>query len=201
MTKYGYVRVSTAEQNVERQVKKMCELEIDNKNLFIDHASGKNMDRPQWRECVDKLKAGDTLYIDSLDRLGRSYELVTHEWRRITRDIGADICTLDLEIFDSAKFKAMGDIGRVVEDMLLSLLSYVAETERKKLLQRQAEGIAVAKSKGVYKGTEKMTFDIDLINLAETMLREGVPKCRVAETLGVSKQTVYNMLADGRLAV
>ena len=198
--RYGYVRVSTDEQNVDRQVKKMLAIGIDKDNLYIDHASGKNLERTEWLTLTNKLKRGDTLYIDSLDRLGRSYELVTREWRRLTQEVGIDICTLDLDIFDSTKFRAMGDIGRVVEDMLLSLLSYVAETERKKLLQRQAEGIAVAKAKGVYKGSVKKSFDDELLEQARiTLNTKG--KTATAQLLGVSVQTVYNMLSDGRLMV
>ena len=198
--RYGYVRVSTDEQNVDRQVKKMLAIGIDKDNLYIDRASGKNLARTEWLTLANKLKRGDTLYIDSLDRLGRSYELVTREWRRLTQEVGIDICTLDLDIFDSTKFRAMGDIGRVVEDMLLSLLSYVAETERKKLLQRQAEGIAVAKAKGVYKGSVKKSFDDELLEQARVTLNTK-GKTATAQLLGVSVQTVYNMLSDGRLMV
>lgn len=198
--RYGYVRVSTIEQNVDRQVKKMISLGIDTNCLYVDHASGKNMDRPEWVRLNERLMRGDTLYIDSLDRLGRSYDLVTKEWKRLTHERGIDICTLDLDIFDSSKFRAMGDIGRVVEDMLLSLLSYVAETERNKILKRQAEGIAAAKERGVYTGSSKKTLDEDTIERVNQALK-GEGKRAAAKEAGVSVQTIYNMIADGRLTL
>ena len=108
---YGYVRVSTVEQNVERQVAKMRELGIDGDALFVDRASGKDMDRPMWRELSARLEEGDTLVIDSLDRLGRDYDDVTEEWRRLTRDVGVRIRCLDLDFFDSAEFAEIGDLG------------------------------------------------------------------------------------------
>lgn len=194
---YGYVRVSTQEQNVTRQVEKMRALGIKENNIYIDHASGKNMNRPEWIKLNKALQAGDTLYIDSLDRLGRNYDLVINEWRRLTREVGIDIITLDLEVFDTCKFRAMGDIGKVVEDMLLSLLSYVAEAERKKIKQRQAEGIKIAKRLGKYKGSQKTKFDENILKEAQIALSTNVSAC--AKFLGVSRQTVYNMIDDGRL--
>lgn len=200
MTSYGYIRVSTEEQNVERQINKMLGLGISENNLYIDHASGKNMDRQNWQKLKSIIERGDVLFIDSLDRLGRSYELVTREWKELTKNRGVDIRTLDLDIFDSIKFREMGDIGHVIEDMLLSLLSYVAETERKKILSRQAEGIAIAKKRGVYKGKQKKEFSELAIKEATQKVKDGDKKA-AANSLGVSVQTIYNMLADGRLVV
>lgn len=200
MTKFGYVRVSTDAQNTERQIKKMCELGVGDNCLFIDHASGKDMNRPAWLALQGTVERGDTIYIDSLDRLGRTYDLVTSEWRRLTRELGVDIKMLDLEMFDSAKFREMGEIGTVMEDMLLSLLSYVADTERKKIKSRQAEGIAIAKTKGVYKGSKKIKVSKHKRQLVQTALSKD-DKPEIARVLGVSVGTVYNMLADGRLKV
>ncbi|MCL2548522.1 MAG: recombinase family protein [Symbiobacteriaceae bacterium] len=147
---FGYARVSTAEQSVERQVRKFEDLGIVPDCIFIDKSSGKDFQREQYQVLKLKLREFDLVYLDSLDRLGRSYDAIQDEWRHITHVIGADIVVLEQEaLFDSRKFKAMGDIGKVLETQFLSLLSYIADLERKKLLTRQREGIEVAKSKGV----------------------------------------------------
>lgn len=198
MTEYGYVRVSTAEQNPERQIVKMRALGLADGNVFVDYASGKNMDRPEWGRLMALVGEGDALYIDSLDRLGRSYDAVTAEWKRITREVGCDIVCLDLDFMNSASMRAMGDVGKVVEDMMLSLLSYVAETERKKTLTRQAEGIAVAKAAGKYKGGVNRSYPPEVIEAANLALREE-GKSAAAKVLGCTRGTVYRMIEDGRL--
>lgn len=201
MTRYGYVRVSTADQNEERQVKKMLDLGIDEQCIFIDKASGKNLERDSYKKLMDIIVSGDEIVLDSLDRLGRDYDDLTVEWRRITREVGCDLKALDLEFFDSAKFRAMGDVGKCVEDMLLSLLAYVAQTEREKMRQRQAEGIALAKERGAYAGRRPTKFDEGLIGEVEALLMGGGTKAEAAKMLGVNRMTVYRMIEDGRLAV
>lgn len=198
MTRYGYVRVSSKDQNEARQLEKMRELGIADKNLFIDKASGKDLEREQYQKLISLVEEGDEIIFDSLDRLGRDYDDLTIEWRRLTRDVGCDLKALDLEFFDSALFRSMGDIGKCVEDMLLSLLAYVAQTERKKNRQRQAEGIAIAKSLGKYKGKPKTIFPAELIDAANKALREE-GKSAAAKILNVSRITVYRMIEDGRL--
>ncbi|PHA21808.1 recombinase [Bacillus cereus] len=145
----GYIRVSSKGQNIERQLKKMKDLQIEERFIFIDRESGKNFDRPNFKAMKEIIREGDLVYIDSLDRLGRNYNGVITEWKFITRELKADIVVLDNEtLFDSRKFKGMGDMGKLMEDQFLSLLSYVAEQERNKIRQRQAEGIAAAKERG-----------------------------------------------------
>lgn len=199
MTVYGYIRVSSATQNPERQIRKMGELGIPSERLFVDFASGKNLDRPRYRELTALVADGDQIVVDSLDRLGRSYDDVTTEWRRLV-GMGVDIRCLDLDFFDSAKFREMGAIGVCVEDMLLSLLAYVAQTEREKNRQRQAEGIAVAKAEGKFKGKPKRSYDPALVEKAEAALRSK-GKAAAARVLGCHVNTVGNMIADGRLHV
>ncbi|HDX9614515.1 TPA: recombinase family protein [Bacillus toyonensis] len=145
----GYIRVSSKDQNIERQFKKMKDLQIEERFIFIDRESGKNFDRPNYKAMKEIIREGDLVYIDSLDRLGRNYEGVIKEWKHITRELNADIVILDNQkLFDSRQFKSMGDMGKLMEDQFLSLLSYVADQERKKIKQRQAEGIEAAKQRG-----------------------------------------------------
>ena len=156
---FAYARVSMAEQNTTRQEEKFLNLGIEPSCIFIDKASGKDFDREQYQSLKQRLRRDDLIYFDSLDRLGRDYDAVQQEWREITHGIGADIVVLEQnEFFDSRKFRTMGDIGKVMEDMFLSLLSYVADMERKKLLIRQREGIEIAKRNGVRFGRPRMTL-------------------------------------------
>ncbi|MBG9775846.1 recombinase family protein [Brevibacillus laterosporus] len=158
--KLGYVRVSTKEQNLERQTKKMKELGVDDRFLFIDKQSGKDFDRPGYLAMKNVIREGDIIYVDALDRLGRDYDGIVSEWKEITRTLNADIIVLEnASLFDSSKFKAMGDMGKLMEDQFLSLLAYVAQQERKKIKQRQAEGIAVARENGVRLGRPKLSLD------------------------------------------
>lgn len=158
--KLGYARVSSKDQNEERQVKKLLELGIEDRFLFIDKQSGKDFNRPRYQAMKDMIREGDLVYIDALDRLGRDYDGIINEWKWITRERNADIVVLENEtLFDSRKFKAMGDMGKLMEDQFLALLAYVAEQERKKIKQRQAEGIAIAKENGKHLGRPKVTLD------------------------------------------
>ena len=194
---YGYIRVSSATQNPERQVRKMLDLGIPPGCLFVDYASGKDLDRPRYRELSALLSDGDSLVVDSLDRLGRSYADVTEEWRRLV-GMGVDVRCLDLEFFDSRRFREMGALGVCVEDMLLSLLAYVAQTERDKMRVRQAEGIAVAKAEGRYLGRRPVEYPPEKLREARRALDEE-GKAAAARVLGCHRNTVYNLIADGRL--
>ena len=181
MKVYGYVRVSTEGQNPERQIAKMRELGMAEGDLFVDKASGKDLERPAYAAL-----------------LGRDYDDVTREWRRLTREAGVSLKVLDLEFFDSESFEAMGPVGKCVEDMLLSLLAYVAQTERDKNRQRQAEGIAIAKAAGKYRGSSKRAYPEEVLRAAQEAL-SGEGKSAAARVLGCDRATVYRMLADGRL--
>lgn len=144
---YGYVRVSSKEQNEDRQMIALREAGIEEKNIFMDKQSGKDFNRPQYKNMCRKLKSGDVLYIKSIDRLGRNYEEVTEQWRRITKVREADIVVIDMPILDTRREKNL--LGTFISDIVLALLSYVAENERTNIKQRQAEGIAAAKARGV----------------------------------------------------
>ena len=144
---YGYIRVSTREQNEDRQLIAMRELSIAEGNLFMDKQSGKDFERPQYRQMVRRLKKDDLLYIKSIDRLGRNYGEILEQWRILTREKGVDIAVLDMPLLDTRRGKDL--MGTFLSDIVLQVLSFVAENERANIRQRQAEGIAAAKARGV----------------------------------------------------
>ena len=144
---YGYIRVSTREQNEGRQVVAMQELSIPEENVFLDKQSGKDFRRPQYQRLVKKLKPDDLLYIKSIDRLGRNYGEILEQWRVLTKEKGIDIMVLDMPLLDTRRGKDL--MGTFLSDIVLQVLSFVAENERANIRQRQAEGIAAAKARGV----------------------------------------------------
>ena len=144
---YGYIRVSTREQNEDRQILALKDLSIPEKNLFIDKQSGKDFERPQYRKMVRKLKKDDLLYIKSIDRLGRNYSEILEQWWILTKEKGIDMVVLDMPLLDTRRGKDL--MGTFLSDIVLQVLSFVAENERTNIRQRQAEGIAAAKARGV----------------------------------------------------
>lgn len=144
---YGYVRVSTREQNEDRQWIAMRQSDVPEKNIFMDKQSGKDFERPQYRRLVRRLHRDDVLYIKSIDRLGRNYGEILEQWRLLTRGKGVDIVVLDMPLLDTRRGKDL--MGTFLSDIVLQVLSFVAENERANIRQRQAEGIAAAKAKGV----------------------------------------------------
>ncbi|MEK3698178.1 recombinase family protein [Paenibacillus sp. FSL R10-2199] len=195
--KIAYGRVSTKEQNVERQLLKFRELGIEERFVFVDKQSGKDFDRPRYQAMRLMLREGDLVYVDALDRLGRDYDGIIAEWKYITREIGADIVCLDNEIlFDSRKFKTMGDFGKVMEDQFLSLLAYVAEQERKKNRSRQAEGIEVARTEGVTFGRPKREIDNTFIEVYETWKSGEFTATEAMRRIGMKKPTFYRRVKE-----
>ena len=144
---YGYIRVSTRDQNEDRQLIALRELKIPEKNIFMDKQSGKDFNRPQYKRLVRKLKKDDLLYIKSIDRLGRNYGEILEQWRLLTKEKGVDIVVLDMPLLDTRRGKDL--MGTFLSDIVLQVLSFVAENERVNIRQRQAEGIAAAKARGV----------------------------------------------------
>ncbi|MCD7884998.1 MAG: recombinase family protein [Lachnospiraceae bacterium] len=147
MTTYGYVRVSSKDQNEDRQLIALHEQGIPDKNIYMDKQSGKDFNRPQYKKLVRKLRKDDLLYIKSIDRLGRNYEEIQNQWRILTKEKGADIVVLDMPLLDTRRGKDL--MGTFLSDIVLQVLSFVAENERTNIKQRQAEGIAAAKARGV----------------------------------------------------
>lgn len=195
--KLGYVRVSSKEQNEGRQLVKMRELGIEERFVFIDKQSGKDFDRPQYQAMKQVIREGDLVYIDALDRLGRDYDGIIAEWKYITRTMNADIVILENEtLFDSRKFKAMGDMGKLMEDQFLSLLAYVAEQERKKIKTRQAEGIALCKSEGRAYGRHKVEIDDIFVSAYEQWKARKITAVKAMELAGMKKQTFYTRVKE-----
>lgn len=144
---YGYIRVSSTDQNEDRQVIALREKKVLEKNIYMDKQSGKDFNRPQYQKLVKRLKSGDLLYILSIDRLGRNYEEIQNQWRILTKEIGVDICVIDMPLLDTRNGKDL--MGTFIADLVLQILSFVAQSERENIRKRQAEGIAAAKARGV----------------------------------------------------
>ena len=192
MAMYGYVRVSTQEQNEARQVIAMREYGIGEKHVYVDKQSGKDFDRPEYQRMIKKLRAGDVLVIKSIDRLGRNYDEILEQWRELVKVKRCDIVVLDMPLLDTRK-KGEGDLmGRVISDIVLQLLSYVAQTEREFIKQRQREGIAAAKARGVRFGRKRATMPEGFDTYAE-MWRAGKITARAAaKCLGIKHGTFIN---------
>lgn len=144
---YGYIRVSSKEQNEDRQRIALASYKIPVKNLFEDKQSGKDFERPAYQRLIRKLRRDDLLIVKSIDRLGRDYEEIIRQWKRITKEIGADICIIDMPLLDTRRDKDL--LGTFISDLVLQVLSFVSQAERENIRQRQAEGIAAAKERGV----------------------------------------------------
>jgi len=147
---YGYVRVSSTDQNEDRQMVSMNDLKIPVTQIFTDKQSGKDFNRPQYKKLTEKLKEGDLLYIKSIDRLGRNYEEIQNQWRTLTKEKGVDICVIDMPLLDTRIHKNL--IGTLISDIVLQILSFVAQSERENIKTRQAEGITAARARGVQFG-------------------------------------------------
>lgn len=191
--------MSSKTQNPERQITTMIAKGINERDILIDKSTGRNFDRPSYILLKEQLlRKGDLLYLDSLDRLGRNYEEVINEWKCITREVGADIVVLDKEnIFDSRKFKEMGDIGKLLEDQFLSLLSFVADQELKKIKERQRQGIENRKKAGKPFGRPKIKKPADWdINIEEW--KSGKITAKVCmERMDMKRTSFYKLVNEG----
>lgn len=194
---YGYVRVSSTDQNEERQMVAFAEAGVPEKHIFMDKQSGKSFDRPQYKKMVKKLKAGDLLYVLSIDRLGRNYEEIQNQWRIITKEIGADICVLDMPLLDTRQGKDL--MGTFIADLVLQILSFVAQSERENIKRRQEQGIAAAKAKGVRFGRPEIPVPANFGKLVadwekkRTSLEETLKLCNMSEA------TFYRKLREYRI--
>ncbi len=193
---YGYIRVSSKDQNEERQRIAMREAGIPDANIFMDKQSGKDFNRPGYKRVLRKLKPGDTLFIKSIDRLGRNYEEILEQWRIITKDKRAAIVVLDMPLLDTRQGRDL--TGTLIADIVLQLLSYVAQTEREFIRRRQAEGIAAAKEKGVRFGRRPMQRPQEYEKVCQDW-RDGAISARAAALqLGVAHKTFLRWAQEGR---
>jgi DNA invertase Pin-like site-specific DNA recombinase len=189
--KIGYVRVSTVEQNEARQIEAMKADGVE--KIYMDKKSGKDFNRPEYQKMIASLQKGDILVIHSIDRLGRNYEEIIAEWRRITKEIEADIIVQDMPLLNTTQNKDL--TGTLIADIVLQLLSYVAQRERENIRQRQKEGIAIAKAHGKYKGRVKKEIDKELFKETKRSWQRGeITKVQFAEIMGVSRSTLYKLL-------
>ena len=189
-TTYGYIRVSSKDQNEDRQRIAMREAGVDEKHIFMDKQSGKDFDRPGYRRVLRKLKPDDTLIIKSIDRLGRNYEEILEQWRVITKEKRAAIVVLDMPLLDTREGRDL--TGTLIADIVLQLLSYVAQTEREFIRQRQAEGIAAAKANGVRFGRRPLERPAEFEHLCGEWIQGRLSSREAAKRLNVSQQTFLN---------
>ena len=195
MAVYGYIRVSSADQNEDRQLLAMEHLHIPTKNIYMDKLSGKDFNRPQYCRMLRRLKSGDLLYVLSIDRLGRNYEDIQHEWRTLTKKIGIDICVIDMPLLDTRQGKDL--MGTFIADLVLQILSFVAQSERENIRKRQAEGIAAAKLRGVKFGRpatplpDNFTTVHDAWRNKKMTLRQAAQACEMPEGTFYAKARRY----------
>ena len=194
---YGYARVSSKEQNEQRQAIALTEFGIVEKNIYMDKQSGRDFERPQYRRLVRKLKDGDTLVVKSIDRLGRNYGEILEQWRIITKEKAAAIVVLDMPLLDTRKSRNL--TGTLIADIVLQLLSYVAQTEREFIRQRQAEGIAAAKLRGVQFGRKPKEKPPEYPTVLEAWRRKELSARAAATRLGVTHKTFQKRSEQDRL--
>lgn len=190
MERYGYIRVSTKDQNPERQFLAMQEQKIKQGNIYLDKMSGKSFARPQYLRLLKRLKKGDVIIVKSIDRLGRDYAEILEQWRKITKEIGAHIQVIDMPLLNTNS--SHSDLtGVFIADLVLQILAYVAETERAFIKQRQAEGIAAAKQKGIQFGCRKKDVPDEFQKYYLLWCEEKISLRKAAEELGINYSTFY----------
>ena len=185
---YGYIRVSTKEQNGDRQLLALKEFPVPETNIFIDKLSGKDFNRPQYLRLIRKIKQGDILVVKSIDRLGRNYEEILDQWRLITKEKRADIVVLDMPLLDTRQ-TGKDLTGIFVADLVLQILSYVAQTERENIRQRQKEGIAAAKLRGVRFGRPRKEIPGEFQRLKTEWENKEISSREAAKRLGIAQDT------------
>ena len=195
---YGYVRVSSIDQNEDRQLIIMDENSVPSKNVYIDKQSGKDFERPQYKKLVKKLKQGDLLYILSIDRLGRNYEDIQKQWRILTKDIGIDICVIDMPLLDTRNGKDL--MGTFIADLVLQILSFVAQSERENIKKRQAQGIAAAKAKGVQFGRPETPLPDNFEQIIRDFEENRITTQEASKRCGMSVSTFYRKRREHNLS-
>lgn len=194
---YGYIRVSTREQNEDRQIIAIKDQDVPESNIYSDRQSGKDFNRPEYKKMLHKLRQGDTVFIKSIDRLGRNYDEIIEQWRCITKNIGADIVVLDMPLLDTRRGRDL--MGTFLSDIVLQILSFVAENERANIRSRQAEGIAAAKAKGKHLGRPSKPLPKNFkevymqLRAGKITKSEAARKCAMPYSTFVYKAEKYNL--------
>ena len=194
MATYAYVRVSSTDQNEERQIIAMKQVGVPDNNVFTDKQSGKDFNRPNYKRLIKRLKEGDLLYVLSIDRLGRNYEEIQNQWRIITKEKKVDIVVIDMPLLDTRRDKNL--LGTFISDMVLQLLSFVAENERENIRSRQAAGIAAAKAKGVKFGRPVKEVSEDFCQEVEQWAKKEIPLEKILQKYDICKATFYRRVRE-----
>ncbi len=194
MKTYGYIRVSTADQNADRQLLAMSGLKIPSPNIYTDKLSGKDFNRPSYKALLKKLKMGDLLYIQSIDRLGRNYEEIQNQWRIITKDKKANIAVIDMPLLDTRLNKDL--MGTFIADLVLQILSFVAHNERDNIKKRQAEGIAAARRRGVKFGRPQKDLPPNFEELIKKWERGELSTEQILKPCEICRSTLYVKLRE-----
>ncbi|HIV01808.1 MAG TPA: recombinase family protein [Candidatus Caccopulliclostridium gallistercoris] len=195
--KYGYVRVSTKEQNIDRQLVEMYAQGLNDKTIFIDKQSGKDFERDEYQKLKKILKTGDLLIIKSIDRLGRNYDMIIDEWRTLVNDMNVDIQVLDMPLLDT-RTEGKNLVGKFISDIVLQILSFVAENERENIKKRQAEGIRIAKEKGKHLGRPKLKLPKNFTIIANQYKKKEITLAEALSSLKMNRSSFYKLLATTR---
>ncbi len=195
---YGYIRVSSTDQNEDRQMLAMKEAGVPEYNIFMDKQSGKNFERQQYLKLRRKLKARDLFYVLSIDRLGRNYEEIQNQWRILTKEIGVDICVIDMPLLDTRNGKDL--MGTFIADLVLQILSFVADNERTNIRKRQQQGILAAKARGVRFGRPETPIPGDFGEIVKKWERGYITVDDAIQKCGMSQATFYRRLKEYRLS-
>ncbi len=190
MNTYAYARVSARDQNLGRQIAAFIEFGIDKNRIFSDKKSGKDFERKEYKKLIKKLKRGDLLVVKSIDRLGRNYDQIIAEWAQITNTIGADILVLDMPLLDT-RTKADTLVGKFISDIVLQVLSFVAQNERENIKQRQADGIRIAKQNGVKFGRPKREYSEEFLSIAKDYICKRISSENAIKILNITRDNFY----------
>lgn len=186
---YGYARVSSADQNEDRQIRALSQMGVLRENIYMDKLSGRDFRRPQYQELVYKLREGDLLYLSSIDRLGRNYEEIQRQWRKLTQEIGVDICVMDMPLLDTRKGRDL--MGTFIADIVLQILSFVAQSERESIRRRQREGIEAAKARGVKFGRPEISLPENFEQVHRDWQKKKITLQQAADACGMPRGTFY----------
>ena len=190
---YGYARVSTIAQNLDRQLDELLKMGIDKAHIYTDKESGKDFNRTNYKKLCHKLKSGDVLFIKAIDRLGRNYNMVLDEWRILTKEKGVDIVVIDMPLLDT-RIEGKNLVGKFIADVVLQVLSFVAENERETMRQRQAEGIRIARLKGIRFGRPPLDIPDGFLDIAKSYKRGEITSSQAVTMSGLTRGTFYRKL-------